>query len=680
MPATRIVIVGGGFAGVRCAKTLGTLRPSASCEVVLFNLENHMVFHPLLAEVAGASINPDAVAAPLRQMLPSVHCRTEEVQSIDLQQRLVMYEGYDGDTHELPYDHIVLACGSAVNLGTVPGMADHAFPLKTIGDAIALRLHIMQQLEQAEVCDDPVRKSWHLSFIVIGGGFSGVEVAGEINDLLRGTHRFYHTIGNEDLKVTLVHSRDHLLPEIPPRLREFARAKMEHAGIRVELNMRAAYVTPEGVGLQDSRLLRGATVVCTVGNTIPSVLERLDVPKERQLLLTEADMRIHGYPTAWAVGDCAHIINAYDNAPSPPTGQFAERHGQQVAENIARVMRGEPTRPFSFKPLGQLCAIGGHRAVAELFGVRLSGFLAWFLWRGVYLFKLPSWARRAKVGLDWAWDLVFPRDLAHPRTDLTERISTAHYQPGNFIFHQGAPALNFYIIVHGEVEVLRQDETPDPPVLLNILGPGDFFGEIALLDDRQHQRSASIRARTSVEVLVMGKNIFASISTALLPFRQMLADAIRKRSATFWQQIPAAREILAQHPVTVFVEPCSIEPLTPDNTFADAIRQFDDHASDVCCVVDTTGRLVGVITRSDIFRALDAGARHQTPVSEFMVRNPVTVMTGDTSLLAAAMMREHGFTWLPVVNNDTDCILQGHVRAEKMLHAIVQHLPAELSH
>ena len=680
MATTRIVIVGGGFAGVQCAKTLGTLRPSASCQVVLFNRENHMVFHPLLAEVAGASINPDAVAAPLRQMLPAVHCRTEEVQRIDLQQHLVVYEGYDGDMHELSYDHIVLACGSAVNLGTVPGMADHAFPLKTIGDAIALRLHIMQQLEHAEVCDDPVRKSWHLSFIVIGGGFSGVEVAGEINDLLRGTHRFYHTIGNEDLNVALVHSRDHLLPEIPPRLREFARAKMEQAGIRVELNARAAYVTPEGVGLQDGSLLRGATVVCTVGNTIPSALERLDVPKERQRLLTEPDMRVHGYTTAWAIGDCAHIINGYDNAPSPPTGQFAERQGQQVAENIARVMRGEATRPFAFKPLGQLCAIGGHSAVAELFGVRLSGFLAWFLWRGVYLFKLPSWARRAKVGLDWAWDLVFPRDLAHPRTDLTERISTAHYQPGNYIFHQGDPALNFYIIVRGEVEVLRQQETTEPPVLLNILGPGDFFGEIALLDERQRQRGASIRARTSVEVLVMGKNIFASISTALAPFRQMLAEAMSRRSATFWQQMPAARNHLAHYPVTAFVEPCSIVPLTPDHTFADAIRQFDEHASDVCCVVDTPGRLVGVITRTDIFRALDAGARHQTPVSMFMVQNPVTVTMADMSLVAAAMMHEHGFKWLPVINNDTDGILQGYVRAEKMLHAIVQHIPAELPH
>src|SRR5574341_1517550 len=231
MASSRIVIIGGGFAGVKCAKTLRKKLPLDQYEIVIFNRENHMAFHPLLAEVAGASINPESVAAPLRQMLPHVSCRTEAVQRIDLDHNYVEYESHDGHRRQLAYDHVVIACGGAVNLGMVPGMADHAFPLKTIGDAMALRAHIMQQLEKAEVCDEAARKRWCLSFIVVGGGYSGVEAAGEINDLVRDSLRYFHNIRPEDIVVTLVHSRDQILPEIGTNLREFARVKMQQAGV-----------------------------------------------------------------------------------------------------------------------------------------------------------------------------------------------------------------------------------------------------------------------------------------------------------------------------------------------------------------------------------------------------------------------------------------------------------------
>jgi NADH dehydrogenase len=530
MASSRIVIVGGGFGGVKCTKTLRNKLSRDGYEVVLFNRENHMVFQPLLAEVVGASINPDAVAAPLRQLLPGVHCRTEEVTKIALEESFIEYEGHDGNLCQMSYDHLVVACGTVVDLSRIPGMADHAFPLRMVGDAIALRYHVMEQMEKAEVCDDPERRRWYLSFIVIGGGFSGVEVAGEINDLVRGTYRLFENITSDDITVTIIHSHDQLLPEISPKLRDFARAKMEKAGIRMVLNTHASFVTPEGVGLEDSRIIRGATVVCTVGNTMSPIIERLEIPKERGRLPTEADMRIRGFKNAWTIGDCAHIINTYNNKPSPPTGQFAERQGQQVAESIVRVLHGQETHPFYFKPLGQLCSIGGHNAVAEILGMRISGFIAWFLWRSVYLLKLPSWPRRIKVGFDWAWELVFSRDLAHPKANQTERVSKAYYRPGDYIFHQGEPGINFYIIEKGEVEVLRSDGEEKSTEVLAVLGSGDFFGEMALVDNQP--RNATIRARTPVEVVVMGRNVFTQISGSLTPFRNLLAEAVKLRRST----------------------------------------------------------------------------------------------------------------------------------------------------
>ena len=218
MARPRVIILGGGFAGIKCARTLRKAMSPEQLEVVLFNRENHMVFHPLLAEVAGGSVAADAVAAPLRQMLPRVQCRTEEIQQIDLERRVVVFEGYDGKPRELSYEHVALAPGSIVNLGLVPGMSDHSFPLKTIGDAVTLRVQVMEQFEKAEVCDDPEHRRFLLSFIIVGGGYSGVEAAGEINQLARGSVRYFHNIRPEDIKVSLIHSRNQILPEISPSL------------------------------------------------------------------------------------------------------------------------------------------------------------------------------------------------------------------------------------------------------------------------------------------------------------------------------------------------------------------------------------------------------------------------------------------------------------------------------
>ncbi|NIX58834.1 MAG: FAD-dependent oxidoreductase, partial [candidate division Zixibacteria bacterium] len=498
----KIKIIGGGFAGVKCALTLRKKLKRDEADIILYNSENYMVFQPLLAEVVGASISPEPVAVPLRQMLPGVYCRTEDILSIDVDNNLVEYLGNQGKRGQMHFDHLVIACGSSVNLGMIPGMADHAYPLKTVGDAVALRYHVMQQMENAEIAEDVYNRRWYLSFVIVGGGFSGVEVAGEINDLVRDTRKFFRNIPKEEIKVTLVHSRDQLLPEVSSKLRDFTRVKMEQAGINVVLNKRVSHVTPQGVGFDDGITIDGATIVCTVGNATSPVIQKLDAPKERGRLVTEPDMRVEGHHDLWAVGDCAYIINSYNDEPCPPTGQFAERQGRQAAMNIVREIRGKETKPFYFKPLGQLCAIGGHNAVAEFLGFHISGFVAWFLWRSVYLFKLPTFSHRLKVGFDWAWEIFYSRDLAHPKADLTERVGKSHFQPGDYVFKEGDPSNNFYVIESGEVEVVRGAGTDDEKVLA-ILGEGDFFGEMALIDNRY--RSSAVRARTELEVTVMGK-------------------------------------------------------------------------------------------------------------------------------------------------------------------------------
>jgi NADH dehydrogenase len=527
MSKQRIIIVGGGFGGVKCAKTLGRELASEAVEVVLFNHENHLVFSPLLAEAVGSSVNPLDVVVPLRQLLPQVFCRTEEVKSIAPARSEVEYETEECRLCRMPYDQLVLACGSAANLHVVPGMADYAFPLKNIADAIALRSHIMEEMEKAEVCSDPGLRRQHLTFIVVGGGFSGVEVAGEINDLVRSSTRYFKSFRVQDVTVMLIHSRARILPEISPDLREFARKKMGQAGVNLMLNACVASISPEGVALQNGQTIRSGTVVCTIGTSPVSLVEDLPEPKQKGWLVTSPDMRLPRWPNVWAVGDCAVIINQHDERPSPRTGQFAERQGTQCARNIVHVLQGRPTRPFCFKPRGQLCSLGGRSAVAEVSGFRLAGFVAWLVWRGVYLFKLPSWARRFQVGLDWALLLLFPRDLSHLRNRQTDRVTHARYQPGDFIFKAGEPRMDFYLVEQGEVEVVLSAAQHPNGEAISVLGPGSLLGEKSLLNDEPHVSSA--RARTTVKVLVMGNSVFNQSFPSLALWCDVLAHTLNHR-------------------------------------------------------------------------------------------------------------------------------------------------------
>ncbi|HEY5913409.1 MAG TPA: FAD-dependent oxidoreductase [Verrucomicrobiae bacterium] len=411
----RVIILGGGFGGVNCARTLSRELKPGEAEVVLFSRENHLVFSPLLAEAVGASINPLDIVVPLRQLLPRVFCRTEEVRAIDFARSEIEYETADHERCRMAYDQLVIACGNTANLQATPGMAEHGFALKNIDDALALRCHILERMERAEVCADPGRRRRHLTFVVVGGGFSGVEVAGDVNDLVRSSARYFKNFVAKDISVRLVHSGSQLLPEINRDLREFARKKLEHAGIQVTLGARVRSALREGVALEGGQFIEADTIVCTAGSAPARVLEHLAVAREKGRLATRPDMRLRDWSKVWAIGDSALILNQFDQRLSPPTGQFAERQGAQCARNIVRVLRDQPTRPFHFKPFGTLCSIGGHSAVAELFGLSMAGFLAWFVWRGVYLFKLPTWLQRLQVGFDWALLLLFPRDLSHLR-------------------------------------------------------------------------------------------------------------------------------------------------------------------------------------------------------------------------------------------------------------------------
>lgn len=418
MAGTRIVILGGGFAGATLAASLEKRLPD-DCDITIVSKDNHITYNPLLAEVVGASILPGHVVAPLRQIAKRATVCMVPVSDIDLENGELHYLG-EG-TGIIPFDDLVLACGVNANLKLVPGMARYALPMKTLGDALFIRNRILSRLEQASLQPNPRLRRWLTTFIVLGGGFSGVEVAGEIADFLRTSLKYYPTLDPADCGVCLLHGGDRILPELSPSLSEFALRKMTRQGLDIRLNARATRIDARSVELQDGERVIGGTIICTIGTTPNPLIDSLPVPKIRGRVATNPDMSVPGRPGLWALGDCAHIVNAWNDSPAPPTAQFATREAVHLARNIAARIRGKETTPFRFKPLGALSTIGHNKAVAEVFGLRLSGFVAWLLWRGIYLLKVPTLSRKVRVFFEWNWGMLFPADIAHLGFSRTKR-------------------------------------------------------------------------------------------------------------------------------------------------------------------------------------------------------------------------------------------------------------------
>jgi len=405
-----LIIVGGGFAGMRTARELEhTLPPDWTLTVI--SQENFITFNPLLPEVVGASLLPGHVVAPHRQMIHCSHVCMARVSEIDTAAKIVHYLGEGPGTFR--YDQLVLTCGTNASLDVVKGMESHALPLKTLGDALFLRNHLIARLEQAELQPDVEHRRWLTSFVIVGGGFSGVETAGELVDFLYASLKYYKRVREPDLTVTLLHSGDRLLPELSASLGSFTLRKMRARGVNVRLNARAVRVTDRDVQLDSGDIIAAGTVICTIGTQPNALVEALPAPQNRGRIAVNPDMSVPGLDGLWAAGDCAAIVNALDGKVSPPTAQFAEAQAKQLAANIVAKLNERPTQPFCYRPRGQLSSIGHNKAVAEIMGVRLSGFVAWLMWRGLHLLRIPTFSRKSRLFLEWNWAMFFPPDIAH---------------------------------------------------------------------------------------------------------------------------------------------------------------------------------------------------------------------------------------------------------------------------
>src|SRR6266851_4147890 len=408
----RILIIGGGFAGLTVAMELERkLARDPSVEITLVNRENFFLFTPMLHEVAASDLDLTTIVNPTRKMLRRVNFFAGEVKSIDLSSRkAVVAHGFDHHTHTLEYDYLVLGFGSTTNFYGLPGLQERSLTMKSLSDAMRLRNHLIAHLEEAasECC---LVKNPLLTFVVAGGGFAGVETIAGINDFVRGALKTYPNLREDMLRVVLVHPGAVILPELGEKLGAYAQRKLSERKVEILLDTKVTGVTERSVELSDGQVIYGNTLIWTAGTSPNPLLRNLPCMKERGRVIVNEHLEVGGFANVWALGDCAAIPDHKTGTFHPPTAQHALRQGRVLAHNITATIRGGNLKPFVFSTIGQLAAIGRRTGVANIAGINFSGFFAWWLWRTIYLSKLPRFEKKVRVALDWTLDLVFSKDL-----------------------------------------------------------------------------------------------------------------------------------------------------------------------------------------------------------------------------------------------------------------------------
>lgn len=410
----RILVLGGGFAGATVASRLARRLPKG-WELLLISEESYTTFQPMLPEVVGASVFPEHVVAPLRQVMGDgdrLRFVMGKVEALDLAGASVRCATLAGE-RRFAYDHLVLAFGNRAALDLMPGLAEHALPLKTVGDALHIRTTVLRHLARIELETDPARRRRLGHFVVLGGGFSGVEVAGALADCLAGVARYYRGVQRGEVRVSVIQNIERLLPELPPALGAAAQRMLEARGVAIHLNATATRIDAEGVVLADGSRLHAAAVIGTIG-TRPNPLAAA-LPQERGRIRVDAALRVEGQANVWALGDCALVVNAHDGAPSPATAQFAVQQAKLLAANLTAAIAGAAPRAFRYRPRGSMAAVGHLRGVAAVGGLRLAGLPAWLLWRAFYLSRMPTSGRKLRIFVEWSWGMFFAPDITHLR-------------------------------------------------------------------------------------------------------------------------------------------------------------------------------------------------------------------------------------------------------------------------
>jgi len=405
----RIVVLGGGFGGVTTARHLERrLRGQPNVEITLVSRENFFVLTPLLFESCSGRLELRHCAQPIRAALRRTRFIEATVDHVDVEHQIVRAVSTEGSGYDLPYDHLVVALGASTNERLIAG-SSNAFTFKTMADALVLRNHVIEQFERADATHESTARRRYLTIVVIGGGLVGVELLGELTAFVEDVLRFYPRIRRDEVRFKLFEAGARVLPEIDEKLAAVAANVLRRRGADIHVSTAVQSIEPGRLRV-GHEIIDASTIVLAAG-IVPSVVasELSVVHDQRGRIAVDATMRSRSHANVWALGDCASIPGP-DGRPYPALAQHTVREARHLARNIEAEIEGRVPTPFVFRPLGTMASLGHTRAVALVFGMRLTGFPAWWLRRTYYLFQMPRWERRLRIVLDWTVALFFRPD------------------------------------------------------------------------------------------------------------------------------------------------------------------------------------------------------------------------------------------------------------------------------
>jgi len=423
----RILILGGGFAGVECMRKLESyFMNDDNIEIALVSEDNFLLFTPMLPQVASGMIETRHVVIPIRTLCKKTKFYEAQIKNIDPYGKLVTLTG----TNErrgisLHYDFLVISLGSQTNFFGIDKMEERAYSMKTLNDAVVLRNRIIDMLEQAENENDPILKKSLLTLVIVGAGFAGIETAGELNDFIQDARKYYPDIKKEDIRVIVLEAASFILPGFNEKLARFTLEKLTQHGIEVKLGKKLSSFSGSEVIIEDVvdpnkapasqpviESIQTRTLVWTAGITPVDIIKKSVFKTNRGGIVVNEFLEASDFPEVFAIGDCCYLLNPQTNKPYPPTAQSAEAGAKVVAYNLQAIIKNKQKKKFEFSSRGQMAIIGKRSAIATIFGLHLHGFVAWWIWRTVYLSKIPRLDKRVRIFLDWTIDLLFDRDIS----------------------------------------------------------------------------------------------------------------------------------------------------------------------------------------------------------------------------------------------------------------------------
>ena len=503
----KILILGGGFGGVYCAKRLQKIKLN-SFKVELISNNNYFIFQPLLPEVASGAISESDAVTPIRQILKNVNFRHADIKQINFEQKyVVVVQGFRRREHKINFDHLVIALGQESNKQIIKGLAHHSFTMRNLKDAYNLRNHMLRCLELADVTQDLNLKKRLLNIVVVGGGFSGVETIGELQEMCERLLPYYKNIKKNELKFHIVEFSDRLLPELDNQISIYTRNVFIKRNINVILKTALKEVSIYKVMLSDGKVIETNTIISTIGSTVCDLIKDSALPLKNGKIITNKFLEVVNHDNIWALGDNALIPNSdeKDKAFCPPTAQFAVRQARILAKNIVLKTLKKDLRQFQYSSKGSLASLGSKKGVGKVYFINIRGLLAWVVWRAFYLSFLPSFSTKMRVLFNWILEFFIPRKAVLTDQYDCENVSYKVFKKGDSVFEEGMIADGFYVVKEGEFENTFK-KTKDGKVFKKIYRKGSHFGSRVLLEGGR--RTGNIRAKKDSLVLKIDSKSF----------------------------------------------------------------------------------------------------------------------------------------------------------------------------